>query len=193
MRERLLTLLWLTCAGCEDVDLERMIVQPSYKPYEASDLFENGMAMRRAPPGTIPRGRLVGPPSLLSGVAEGRFLESIPIPIGRPEVMEGRRRFDIHCAPCHGVAGDGRSPVAADMKLRPPPSLVAPPISDYPPGRIFHAATLGYGLMPSYADELTVQERWTVVSYVAVLELRQGVPLGDLPPELRAEADKWLP
>lgn len=181
------------CAGCENVDLERMIDQPSYKAYEASDLFDDGMAMRQAPPDTVPRGALVGPTAMLSGLSKGRYLESIPIPIARRQLEEGRRRFDIYCAACHGVAGDGSSPVAADMKLRPPPSLVSPPISDYPPGRVFHTASVGYGLMPSYADRLTVYQRWAVVAYLEVLELRRGVPLDELPPNLRAEANAWLP
>ena len=35
----------------------------------------------------------------------------------------GRKRFDVHCAVCHGLLGDGESQVALNMSLRKPPNL----------------------------------------------------------------------
>ena len=35
---------------------------------------------------------------------------------------EGERRFQYHCAPCHGARADGRGPVAAHLRI-PPPDL----------------------------------------------------------------------
>jgi mono/diheme cytochrome c family protein len=41
----------------------------------------------------------------------------------------------------------------------------------FPPGRIFHVITMGTGKMPSYAAQLSADERWKVVTYVhAVLQ-----------------------
>src|SRR5262245_22524705 len=48
-------------------------------------------------------------------------------PITRALIERGRDRFDRMCAACHGVRGDGDSPVARAMTLRRPPSLIAAP------------------------------------------------------------------
>ena len=37
-------------------------------------------------------------------------------------------------------------------------------------GLFFKAITLGYGVMPSFAGELTTEERWAVVAYVRALQ-----------------------
>jgi Cytochrome C oxidase, cbb3-type, subunit III len=78
------------------------------------------------------------------------------------------------------------------MTLRPPPSLHEPRIVAYPVGRLFRVVSQGYGLMPSYADVLSIEDRWAVVAYVQALELSQRVELARLPVELRNEAEPWL-
>ncbi len=47
----------------------------------------------------------------------------IPVPVTIELLQYGKERFEIHCAACRGVAGDGESEVARNMTLR-PPSLV---------------------------------------------------------------------
>ncbi|MFY0582390.1 c-type cytochrome [Cystobacter fuscus] len=44
----------------------------------------------------------------------------------------------------------------------------------------------GYGLMPSYAEKLTPEQRWAVVAYVRALRESQRARLGDVPAEARA-------
>jgi mono/diheme cytochrome c family protein len=99
----------------------------------------------------------------------------------------GRKRFDITCGTCHGPVGDGNSIVATQMSLRPPPSLHK--YSDRPPGYIFDVITKGFGLMASYAADMTVEERWAVVAYVRALQLSQAVPLTQIPPAERARLE----
>jgi hypothetical protein len=50
----------------------------------------------------------------------------------------------------------------------------------------------GYGLMPSYAESLSLEDRWAVVAFVRALQLSQDVPLAELPAALREEAQPWL-
>ena len=59
------------------------------------------------------------------------------------------------------------------MSLRPPPSLHR--YTDRPAGYIYEVITKGFGMMASYAAELTVEERWAVVAYIRALQLSQGV------------------
>lgn len=197
VRALLCSLVVLAAAGCEGVlpapDLERMIDQRNVRPYAPSALFSDGRAMRPPPAGTISRARVVGEPLLTDGAADGRLAARIPLPVDRDLLERGRNRFDVFCAACHGLRGDGRSPVARNMDLRKPPSLLEQPVTDFPPGRIFQVISLGYGLMPSYAWALGVRDRWAAVAYLGALQMSQRMSLDELPPDLRARARQELP
>ncbi|HEX7128064.1 MAG TPA: cytochrome c [Thermodesulfobacteriota bacterium] len=182
-------------AGCQRVqedwqpDLARMLEQPRYDPYGRSRFFADGRVMQPPPAGTVPRDRIVGQPALTQGMRDGAYVDRIPIPVTRALVERGRDRFDVFCAACHGVAADGESAVAAKMALRRPPSLVDAAVRAFPPGRVYRVIREGYGLMPSYAHELSVEERWGVVAYLRALQLAQGVTVDRLAPDLRRRVE----
>jgi mono/diheme cytochrome c family protein len=185
-----LALAWTT--GCEgvlpDVDLQQMIDQHKFQPYEACRFFPDGRAMQPPPAGTVPRDRVLGHPDVTEGVVAGRYVEHVPLPVTAALFATGRFAFDTWCAACHGVDGSGDSAVADNMELRRPPSLVDARVRAFPDGRIFQVATHGYGLMPAYDLELSTRERWAVVAYLRALQLSQGIALDELPPPLRATA-----
>jgi mono/diheme cytochrome c family protein len=178
-------------AGCE-WDIERMIDQPRYDVYDPCEVCPGGTIMQAPPPGTVPRTRVIGPPELVRGVNGDGFAEAIPIPVDRELLARGRGRYDIFCAACHGRLGDGRTIVAENMPLAPPPSLLLPRIRELPPGRVYAAIAEGYGLMPSYAAQLDIADRWAVVAYLSALQLSQRVELEELPARIREEAEAWL-
>lgn len=174
-------------------DFERMVRQEKCLLWDACEPFGDGRTARHPPEGTVSRDRVTGRPEYTEGVADGRYLTEIPIPLTTAFVQRGRQRFETFCAPCHGILGDGRSRVATKMTLRPPPSLVGAEARAFPPGRVYQVITHGYGLMPRYADELPiVEDRWAVVAYVEALQASRGVDVRALPPELRARAEEAL-
>jgi len=79
------------------------------------------------------------------------------------------------------------------MTLRKPPSLVSGEVRDFPAGRVFQVISTGYGLMPSYAAELPVHDRWAVIAYLHALERSQATQLASLPSDVRARAEENLP
>lgn len=180
-------------SDCENApDLERMIHQPRAEAFEASPFFPDGRAMRPLVPGTVSRTEIVGRPELTEGLVGEEYVKQIPIPVTRAFVERGQGRFQIYCATCHGVLGDGTSQVAENMTLRRPPSLHLPHIRAYPPGRLYAVIKHGYGFMRSYAAELPLEDRWATVAYVQALQRSQLIELESLPAELRTEAQKWL-
>ena len=184
-------------AGCEGVlpapDWEQMIDQHKLRPFEASALFVDGRAMRPPPPGTVPRTALVGQAAFAQGrTATGGYVERIPVPLDRAALERGRATFETWCAACHGMTGDGDSVVARHMELRRPPSLVAAPVVQFPVGRIFVVVDEGYGLMPSYRQQLSAAERWEVVGYLGALQLSQSAHLDALPADVRSTAERAL-
>jgi hypothetical protein len=175
-----------------DIDLERMIHQQKYLSYESSDLFADGKAMRAPPSGAIAHDRITSDPARSNGMVDGRYVEQIPLYLSKTTMDRGHARFDIFCAPCHGVAADGESMVAANMTLRRPPSLINADVRGYPAGKIFQIMTEGYGLMRSYADSLSIDDRWAVIWYLRALQIRSGVSLDGLPLAMQDRAKEEL-
>jgi mono/diheme cytochrome c family protein len=186
--------------GCDDellprIDLERMIDQDREKPYGEERFFADGRAMRVPPEGSVPSAGQEATPEISAGEVAGAYLIRPPIPVNRALLTMGRSRFETYCSPCHGVRGDGDSVVALHMNLRRPPSLVDPRARSFPDGRVYQVIDIGYGLMRSYAEDLTTpEERWATVAYLRALQLSQGtgVPLESLSPEERRRAGEEL-
>jgi mono/diheme cytochrome c family protein len=188
-------------ASCNENILDQMAdEQPKSIRYKESDFYADGLSMRAPPEGTVPRERITLNPRLTTGRdPDGpiqpnmeplpNYVATVPIPVSRKLLELGRKRFDITCATCHGPLADGKSIVATQMALRPPPSLIDPKYVTKPAGYIFEVASKGFGLMASYAAELTVEERWAVVAYLRALQLSQTTPAGTLPPEIRQQLE----
>jgi mono/diheme cytochrome c family protein len=222
MSRPLLTALWaaaglglgLAATGCESPD--PMQKQARFEPYWPSDFFEDGRSMRTPPADTVARETLRGSGPRFTGLDGSAYVDVIPVPVTRAFVEEGRDRFDVFCAACHGLLGDGVSAVARNMALRPPPPIAGEPAfawaasrwkgRDLPPdggapavraqqdlphplGFYFQAVSQGFGLMPSYADVLPNDERWAVVAYLRALSKSQRVPVASLPPDVRARLE----
>jgi mono/diheme cytochrome c family protein len=132
--------------------------------------------MRVPPVGTVPR--------------EHALDAMTPPPVTAALVQRGRERFEIHCAVCHGYAGDGDSVVASKMSLRAPPTLVDDKVRAYSVEKIFEVATKGYGYMPKYDAEISAQDRWAIANYIKALQLSQHASLDDVPADKRGDLDK---
>jgi mono/diheme cytochrome c family protein len=185
-----------------DPHLERMLDQPKAMAYGEAPLLPNDATMQSPPDGTLAVDALLGPSALVTGAdpaghaagtpAEG-YVDRIPLAVDRALLETGRARFEVFCAACHGVLGDGASAVAPQMALRKPPSLVDPPKSTDPPGEMFNTIRKGYGLMPSYAVQLSVNDAWAVVAYLRALRLARRARVSELPPELRERLAQEAP
>ncbi len=176
-----------------DPHLQRMLKQDKRLAYDEDPLLPGGIAMQQPPEGTLPVDALVGQPDVSTGVAHDRYVDRIPVPINRPMIEKGRRDFETFCAACHGVLGDGVSVVADKMALRKPPGLNEPRVAALAPGEIYATIRQGYGLMPSYAVQLSVQDSWGVVAYVRALQLARAADVTRLPRAVRARLAKEAP
>jgi mono/diheme cytochrome c family protein len=154
---------------------ERMIEQPRAEAYAPSRVFGDGKVMQTPPEGTVPWNA----PELARVTTDTRPTMQT--------LERGRDRFEIICATCHGVRGDGQTPVAAAMEVRRPPSLHSARVRALAAKRVYEVITEGYGLMPSYAAQLDEADRRAVVAYVRALQLSQSARVADLPDDMRHE------
>jgi mono/diheme cytochrome c family protein len=192
-------------SSCDEQILDPMADrQPKSMRYKESDFYADGLSMRAPPEGTVPRERITLNPRLTTGrdpdgpvqpnmEAIPNYVATVPIPVSRKLLELGQKRFNITCATCHGPLADGKSIVATQMALRPPPSLIDPKYVAKPAGYIFEVATKGFGLMASYAAELSVEERWAVVAYLRAVQLSQTTSAGALPPDIRQQLEALPP
>jgi mono/diheme cytochrome c family protein len=137
-------------------DWKRMRLQPRYEPFGASRFFPDGMAMRTPPAGSIPREAVTA--SFDTSAVDATTL------------LRGGNRFQVFCAVCHGVAGDGNSVVGDNMLPTRPPALTSAPLLRLSATQLYAVITDGFGHMPSYAAQLTPPDRWAVVAYVRMLQ-----------------------
>lgn len=192
MKPRLTAVAALLALGaCNTADINPMERQGKYLPYQYSEFYADGRAMRHPPQGTVPRERDVSNPMIdVAQNPDGSWVTQIPVPVTMEMLQAGRKRYEITCGTCHGIAGDGDSLVAQNMAQRPAPSFFE---IDTTPGRVYAALRDGFGLMPPFAAEIERNERWAVVAYIQALKASGSVPLAELPSDVQQQLMKEKP
>ncbi|HZC46096.1 MAG TPA: c-type cytochrome [Candidatus Acidoferrum sp.] len=84
-------------------------------------------------------------------------------------LAKGKVQFETFCAPCHGESAQGNGPVA-HLLAKPPKNLVVGTSKDLPDGYIYGAIRDGILSMPSYAEEMPIEQRWQVVMYIRSMQ-----------------------
>ncbi len=153
-----------------------MAHDPAYKAFAANSVTRDGLTLQHPVAGTIPRGYHpfhYGPGEQEADRA-GLELKDPYQPTART-LDEGKALFETYCAVCHGPQGKGDGPISS--KIPPPPSYHSDRLMQFAPGHIFHVITLGTNKMPSYAAQLSADERWKIVTYVyTTLQKRSEEP-----------------
>lgn len=156
--------------------------QDRYKAQQASPLFADGRVMRASPDGAVARDEIVGDPAFTSGQVDSVWVERFPIVLDDAVLIRGRARFDIYCAPCHGLAGAGDGMVARRAEFlmegtwTPPTDLRSDAVRERPVGHIFNTITHGIRNMPAYGPQIPVADRWAITAYVRALQIAAEDP-----------------
>jgi mono/diheme cytochrome c family protein len=188
---RVAWVLPLALAGCERL-MHSMYEQPRYVADQGSPLFADGRAERPPPAGSVPvamgtlaattSGRL-GRDELVAR-AQATAASALPAPT-RALLLRGQERYTIYCLPCHSPLGDGDGPVVRHGFPH-PPSYHEPRLRAAPDRHFYDVMTDGHGIMYSYADRVTPEDRWAIVAYIRALQLSQAAPVAQLPAAVRA-------
>lgn len=104
---------------------------------------------------------------------EAENAQAIPYPITMQLLKRGQERFDIYCEPCHSPLGDGDGMIARRGFPHPPSYHIAR-LRQAPDRHFYDVMTNGYGIMYSYADRVTPEDRWAIVAYIRALQRSQG-------------------
>lgn len=156
--------------------------QPKFRPQSESRFFADGRADRVPPARTVARGMLREDDHLALGKdAEGNFAAGIPaaLTVDLKLLERGRDRYQIYCAPCHGVTGDGNG-ITKRYGMGATPSYHDDRLRTMADGEIYNTITAGKNTMLPYADKLVPEDRWAVVSYVRALQRAQKGTAADV-------------
>ncbi len=178
----------MALVGCR----QDMHIQPKYKGLRPSTFFEDGRSARPVVPGTVARGHLKTDELLYTGKVNGREADEFPFPITRQDLERGRERFNIYCTPCHDYTGSGHGMIV-QRGFPPPPSYHEERLMKAPVGHFFDVMTNGYGTMYSYADRVSVEDRWRIAAYIRALQLSQHATLDDVPAQTRQRLESQPP
>jgi mono/diheme cytochrome c family protein len=166
--------------------------QPKFKTQAVNRFFADGRAMRQLPEGTVARGQLDADDLYSYGLdASGEFGADFPVPVTAALLARGRERFNIHCAACHGLSGNGNGPVhlraeqLQEGTWTPPTDLTSEVVRGRPNGHIFNTITNGIRNMSAYGPQIDVPDRWAIVAYVRALQRSRVATVADVPEDVR--------
>jgi len=175
----------MLCSGCR----REMYDQPNYRPLVKSDFFANGMASCPVVPNTVARGRLNADEALFTGKIGTNLVETFPFEVTPAVLTRGQERYDIYCSPCHARTGEGNGMIV-QRGFPPPPSYHIDRLRDAPAGHFYDVIANGYGIMYSYANRVSVEDRWAIAAYIRALQLSRNVRVDELPPGERAKLEE---
>lgn len=168
--------------------LPQMAHSPRYNAFASNHNFTDGSTLHTPEPGTIPRGYMplhyAATPQ--DAARAGEELQS-PAALGNNWARQrGAFVFAAFCQECHGAGGAGNGPIV-QRGFPPPPSLLADHARGLKDGQIFHIFTYGQNNMPSYASQISRQDRWYVIAYLRTLQATSApgntTAAGDGPPQ----------
>jgi mono/diheme cytochrome c family protein len=176
--------------------------QKKVQAQNASPLFDDGRANRPPVAGTVAREQSPVETPFLTGMkpaaernGDDMWIEDFPIALDQAALDRGEQRYNIYCAPCHGLDGAGGGMVAlrADRLQQagvtggwvPPTNQHDETVVKQPVGQIFNTITHGIRNMPAYGAQIPAEDRWKIVAYMRALQKSRSADIQEVPDEIR--------
>ena len=189
------TICCLLFSGCR----RDMQDQPKAIAYRENSFYRDKTGSRPLVEGTVARGHLredrafyfgkkataaaspaapQAPPTQASANNQAGLypddVDTIPMQLTKADLDRGQERYEIYCSVCHGLTGYGDGIVARRGFNKPSPaSYHQDRLRQAPAGHFFDVMTNGWGAMPAYAQQISVDDRWRIVAYIRALQLSQ--------------------
>jgi mono/diheme cytochrome c family protein len=94
-----------------------------------------------------------------------------PVAANEYSLAAGQKIYLKRCVACHGKAGNGDGPDAADLGIH-PAKLSDAAVREETDGALFWKITVGKKPMPNYSTRLSPTDRWNVINYLRTLARR---------------------
>ena len=143
-----------------------MMIQNKTIAQQTSSFFEDGVGMRTPVEGTVARGFIPYPYKDQPELAAKNLVN--PLLPSKENLAKGEKKYNTYCSPCHGYHAEGDSRLRG--RFPNPPSLHSQKVREWSDGRIYHVIMEGQNVMPSYASQMTEDERWATILYIRALQ-----------------------
>jgi hypothetical protein len=191
----LIALLFLS--GCSSIQRDPppqvwddMKWEGKYKPQMENDIFADHRDSRVPPDGTVARGHLDDDSIYGTGMDGEMYVGKSPVPITLPELKKGQAKFGTYCTPCHDRVGTGQGIVPTRVPSWQPSNLTDQRVVDFADGEIFQVISNGRRTMPAYKFQISVEDRWAIISYLRVLQRAAHGSMNDVPADQKAALEK---
>jgi len=158
----------LGLAGCR----QDMHDQPKFFPQRGTSFYTDGRSVRPQVTGTIARGQEDEGSYYRTGLVGGSEGDGLPIPLTPALIQRGQEQFNVYCTACHSRAGNGRGMIVM-RGFFPASDLHTDRLRNAPLGHFFNVISNGFGAMPDYKGQVTVEDRWAIAAYIRALQLSQ--------------------
>jgi len=152
-----------------------MEYQEKASAQKPSLFFADNYGMRKPVYGTVARGYMPYP---YMGQTDPKVVLVNPSLPTTENLALGQKKYLTYCSPCHGNYADGDSHLRGQFPN--PPTLHSTRVREWPDGRIYHVITNGQNAMPSYAMQVTRDERWAIINYIRVLQRAKNATEADI-------------
>lgn len=169
------TLVVAFATGCR----QDMQDQPKFIPQRGTDFYADGRSARPQVENTVARTQLHQDSYFYTGMTGGKEGDALPFPATLQVLEKGQERYNIYCTPCHSRVGNGAGMIV-DRGYHPAGNFHTARLVAAPLGHFFNVISNGYGAMPDYASQISVEDRWAIVAYVRALQLSQNAKQTDI-------------
>ncbi len=113
------------------------------------------------------------------------WIEISPVEITEALMERGHQRYDIHCTPCHGAAGDGKG-ITSKYGMVAVANFHDARLVSMTDGEIFNTITNGKNLMGPYGANIKIEDRWAIIAYLRALQRSRLSTMDDVPEPQKA-------
>jgi mono/diheme cytochrome c family protein len=176
----------LALTACDPNDwLTDMKQQPSigtWQKFSSDSAAGDTIPFRGQPQGSVPVTGVTVASWEVSYTPSFQAVDSMsrlqnPVAADARSIANGHRLYQVNCAVCHGVAGDGRGTLAEVTGIPFVPAINGAATQARSDGYIWGMLRNGRGLMANF-NRIPERERWDVVNYVRGLQGKYAVPTG---------------
>jgi hypothetical protein len=164
--------------------------EPKFKPQMENDLFRDHRDSRVPPEGTVSRDQPYEDTVYNTGMVGELYVGKSPVPMTMEEVKKGQAKFGTYCTPCHDRVGTGQGIVPLHVPAWQPSNLTEDRVVQFADGEIFNVITNGRRTMPAYKYQISVEDRWAIISYLRVLQRAAHGSMADVPEDQKADLSK---
>jgi hypothetical protein len=153
--------------------------QPKFYPQRGTDFYADGRSVRPQVENTVARTQLHEDAYLYTGLINGKEGDALPFPVTLAVLERGQERYNTFCTPCHSRVGNGVGMIV-QRGYHKAGNLHTDRLAAAPLGHFYNVIANGYGAMPEYSAQVSVEDRWAIAAYIRALQLSQKATQADV-------------